>query len=184
MKWVPPPQILNALLWRSERGCAAVLAFPLAFPECARRPTLDGILNTMRRITGVIGGALVLLGFLGLIEATAIEALARWWFVPILMLPLGFALIWEAQITWPEDGSAYPWRTRLSGLIVGVAGVASAALPRGLLMAGLPDNWIADSIAMSAGGVVGVFVFTRLRRSVAQRIERRPDRDRMPTARG
>ena len=160
------------------------MAFPLAFPECARRPSLAGILNTMRRITGVIGAALVLLGFLGLIEATAIEALARWWFVPILMVPLGFALIWETQITWPEDGSAYPWRTRLSGLIVGVGGLASAATTRGLLMAGLPDNWIADSIAMTVGGVVGVFVYTRLRGPVVQRIERRPDRDPLPTARG
>jgi hypothetical protein len=167
-----------------EERYKAVLAGPLALPRAHVGRPLAGILDTMRRVTGVIGAALVLLGFLGLIEVTAVEALAHWWFVPILMVPLGFALIWEAQITWPEDGSTYPWRTRLSGLIVGVAGLASAALTRGLLMAGLPDNGIADSIAMSAGGVVGVFVYTRLRGSVAQRIERRRDRDRLPTARG
>jgi hypothetical protein len=128
---------------------------------------MAGMLISMRRITGVVGAALVVLGFLGLMGAASAEVLAPWWFVFILMVPIGFGLIWEAQITWPRDGSAYPWRNRLAGLIIGLVALASAAATRGVLMATLPDHWIADSLAMGAGGMVGLFVFRRLPRRKA-----------------
>ncbi|WP_344067170.1 hypothetical protein, partial [Terrabacter lapilli] len=119
----------------------------------------------MRRITGVTGVGLVVLGFVGFIVGSSIESLASPWLalLTLLMVPIGFVFIWEAQVVWPQDATPYPWRRRLAGLVVGLITLASAVVTRGVLAATLPNNWIAHGVAVLAGGLVGDFTFRRLR---------------------
>ncbi|WP_344949017.1 hypothetical protein [Terrabacter ginsenosidimutans] len=125
----------------------------------------------MRRITGVTGAALVVLGFVGFIVGSSVAFLAGPWLLvlTLLMVTIGFVFMWEAQVVWPQDATPYPWRRRLAGLGVGLVTLASAVVTRGVVAAGLPNTWIAHSIAMLAGGVVGDFTFRRLRDAVARR---------------
>lgn len=142
-----------------------------ASAKLPHRQCSAGSLFPMRRITGVAGAALVVLGFLGFIVGSSIPFLAGPWLMvlTLLMVPIGFVLIWEAQVAWPQDATPYPWRRRLAGLMVGLVALASAVVTRGVLAASLPNNWIAHSIAALAGGVVGDFAFRRLRGAVARR---------------
>jgi hypothetical protein len=124
----------------------------------------------MRRITGVTGAALVVLGFVGFIGGSFVESLADPW--PLLTLfavAFGFVLIREAQVVWPQDGTSYPWRRRLAGFTIGVAALASAFAARSLLAAALPNNWIGHGIALVAGVAVGDVVFRQLRDAYAHR---------------
>lgn len=149
------------------------------WPGLAKLPHkqgLAGILSAMRRITGVTGAALVVLGFVGFIVGSSIQALAGPWLIllTLLMITIGFVFIWEAQIVWPQDATPYPWRRRLAGLAVGLITLAAAVVTRGVLTATLPNNWIAHSIAVLAAGLVGDFTFRRLRDVVARRVQRTP----------
>ena len=148
-------------------------------PAASTRPprrTPAGILVVMRRITGATGAALVVLGFLGLTAAGSIGSSTGPWLalLALLLVTVGFVLLWEAQVVWPEGGTAYPWRRRLAGLTVGLATLASSVVTRVLLEANLPHGWIADTLAMLAGGAVGHAVFRRLRPAAARRIRSRP----------
>ena len=140
----------------------------------------------MRRITGVTGAALVVLGFLGFIEGSSMPSLAGPWLAlpTLLMVVIGFVLIWEAQIVWPQDANPYPWRRRLTGLAVGLVALASAVVTRAGLAASLPNNWITQSIALLAGVAAGDFVLRRLRGAVARRSvqlePRNPAEDKAP----
>jgi hypothetical protein len=136
----------------------------------------------MRRVTGAAGAALVVLGFLAFMSAGSMEQIPPWWVpVPFLVIAVGFGLMWEAQIAWPRDGSAYPWRRRLAGLLVVLAAFASAVATRVLLTASLPHHWVSEAIAQSVGVVVGLLVHRRLRDAVDQRLGRSGP-DHTPTA--
>lgn len=125
----------------------------------------------MRRFTAVAGAAVVVLAFVAFMLEGATESRVGSWLpiATLCLVPIGFVILWEAQIVWPEDGGAYPWRRRSAGLAVGLATVAAAAVTRGALATGLPDNWLAGTIATVAGFVVGDAVLRRLRRVVAHR---------------
>ena len=130
----------------------------------------------MRRVTGATGAALVLLGFLAFMAVGSIRSPAGPWLVMValLVVTVGFVLLWEAQVAWPEDGTAYPWRRRLAGLVVGLATLASAVVTRVLLQVGLPHSGVADTFAMLAGVAVGRAVFRRLRDAADRRLRSRP----------
>jgi len=148
----------------------------------AHNPTLAGILVSMRRITGAAGAALVVLGFLAFMSAGSMEQVPSWWVpLPVLVIAVGFGLMWEAQIAWPRDGSAYPWRRRLAGLLVALAAFASAVATRVLLSTSLPHHWVAESIAQGVGVLVGLLAHRRLRDAVDQRLGRSGS-DHTPTA--
>lgn len=118
------------------------------------------------------GAALVVLGFVGFIVGGSIESLAGGWLalLTLLMVTIGFVVMWEALIAWPDDGSPYAWRRRLTGLGVGVATVASAVLARVVLSAILPNTWIAHTIALLAGVVAGDFALRRLRKAFSRHL--------------
>ena len=134
----------------------------------------------MRRITGATGAALVVLGFLGFIAVGLIQSPAGPWLVllALLVVTVGFVLLWEAQVAWPEDGTAYPWRRRVAGLTVGLATLTSGVITRVLLQAGLPHGWIADTLAMLAGVAVGHAAFRRLRDAADRRLRSRAPGER------
>lgn len=130
----------------------------------------------MRRFTAAAGAALVVLAFVGFMVAISIEALAGSWLpiATLCLVPIGFVVMWEAQIVWPEDGGSYPWRRRVAGLTVGVATAAAAVVTRGALTMTLPHHWLASTIATAAGIVVGDAVLRRLRRVFTHRFGSSP----------
>lgn len=119
-----------------------------------------------------MGAALVLLGFTGFLAEGAVEPVAGPWLpvATLCLVPVGFVVMWEAQIVWPEDGTPYPWRRRLAWLTVGVATVSAAIVTRGLLAASLPDGRLAHLVATFAGFAAGDAVLRRLRRVFASRL--------------
>lgn len=125
----------------------------------------------MRRITGVTGAALVVLGFVGFIVGSSRESLAGPWLalLTLFAVAFGFVLIWEAQVAWPQDGTPYPWRRRLTGFTIGVAALASAFAARSLLVTAMPNSWVGHGIALVAGVAVGDVAFRRLRNAYACR---------------
>jgi hypothetical protein len=127
----------------------------------------------MRKIVGVVGAVLVVLGFVGWIFAISSERLATWWVVLplILLIPAGFVLLWEAQVAWPRDGSPYPWQRRLAGLLVFLVTFVVIVVVHALLRASLPDNWMADTLAQGFGISAGLLLFKQLRLLVSRRFD-------------
>ena len=134
---------------------------------------LNGTIFLMRKIVGVIGAVLVVLGFLGSIFAISDGRIRPWWIVLPLMLliPAGFVLLWEAQIAWPRDGSRYPWKRRSAGLLVVLVSFAVIVMVHTLLRTSLPNNWLADTLAQGAGVCAGALLFKQLRQLVSRRFD-------------
>ena len=130
------------------------------------------MLVAVRRLTGATGAALVVLGLVAFMGVSSLGTAAGAWgaLVTLLLVVIGFCLLWEAQVAWPQDGRAYPWRRRLGGLVVGLATLACGIITRVLLQASLPHSWVADTVAMLAGVAVGNAVFGRLRDLMADRL--------------
>jgi hypothetical protein len=141
-------------------------------PDPSPFTTLSGTIVTMRKIVGVVGACLVVLGFLGSILALSTERLATWWFLlpAVLAIPAGFVLLWEAQVTWPRDGSPYPWQRRGAGGLVALLTIVVVVTIHGALRATLPDNWMADTLAQVIGISVGLILFKRLRQLMSRRL--------------
>lgn len=163
----PAASTLAAVNGVSDHGLA-----PPAFAKWPHREPSDWHRACMRRFTGVMGAALVLLGFTGFLAEGAVESVAGSWLpvATLCLVPVGFVVMWEAQIVWPEDGAPYPWRRRLAGLTVGVATVAAAIVTRGVLATSLHDGWLAHLVATFAGVAAGDAVLRRLRRVFASRL--------------
>lgn len=122
-----------------------------------------------RRVVAVAGAAGVVLGFLCALvlvpllwntdwtAATTVAMVA----VPLLVVG-GFVLMWEALITWPDDGSRYPLRRRVRAaavvLVTSVVYLLITVALGGTLRAFLPRTWWGDTIAQWVAILVGVYV--------------------------
>lgn len=142
------------------------------FAKSTRLDTLTGTIFLMRKIVGVIGAVLVVLGFLGSIFAISDAPIPPWWIVlPLFLIPAGFVLLWEAQIAWPRDGSPYRWKRRSAGLLVVLVSFAVIVMVHALLRTSLPNNWLADTLAQGVGVCAGVLLFKQLRQLVSRRFD-------------
>jgi hypothetical protein len=90
-------------------------------------------------------------------EAAATAAMVM---VPVLVVG-GFVLMWEALVTWPDDGSPYPMRRRVrfaaAVLVIGVVYVPIFLL-HGALTSLLPHTWWGETIAQLVAIYVGIAV--------------------------
>ncbi len=81
----------------------------------------------------------------------------------MLLVPLGFVLMWESVVTVPEDDSPYPWRRRIQGAIAVLAAFGVVVLTHSLTADLLPHTWWVGLLVSGLLGWMGLEVFRRLR---------------------
>lgn len=122
-----------------------------------------------RRVVAVAGAASVVLGFLSALVLVPLLATGASWnagattsavAAPLLVVG-GFIVMWEALVTWPDDGSPYPLRRRVkfaaAVLVTGVV-YAPILLLHGALRSFLPHTWWGETIAQLVAIYVGIAV--------------------------
>jgi hypothetical protein len=123
----------------------------------------------MRRgVVAGVGAAVVLLGFLLLTGVELVGPGAA--VLGLLLVPVGFLLLWESLVTWPRDGTGYPWRRRVAGgggiLLGSVVVVGLHWSSRALF----PQNWLAATLTHTAAIAAVVLLFLWFRRHVIRRL--------------
>lgn len=137
-------------------------------------------IDRMRRgdVAGV-GAVVVVLGFLLLTGVEVVGPGAA--VLGLLLVPVGFLLLWESLVTWPRDGTGYPWRRRAAG---GAGMLLGLVVVVGLHWSGralFPENWLAATLTHTAAIAAGVHLFLWLRRHVIRRL---PDPTTAPSPNG
>lgn len=124
-----------------------------------------------RRAVVAAGCTSVVLGYLGLIAAADLmprDPSATTVAVGVglvVLIPLGFVLMFEGLVTWPADGSPYPWRRRVQGATAVLAAFGVVVLTTRVAGELLPhQGWVAVPVLGFASWMAGK-VFGRLRPS-------------------
>jgi hypothetical protein len=115
-----------------------------------------------------VGAAVVLLGFLLLMGVEVVGPAAA--VLGLLLVPVGFLLLWESLVTWPRDGTGYPWRRRVAGGVGILLGLAAITALQWGGRALFPQHWLAATLTHLAAIAVGVHLFLWFRRHVIRRL--------------
>ena len=122
-----------------------------------------------RSVVAVAGAAGVVLGFLCALVLVPLLAPGTSWTTaatvgavaaPLLVVG-GFIVMWEAQISWPDDGSPYPLRRRVrfaAAVLVACVVYVPILLLHGALRTFLPQTWWGETIAQLVAIYVGIAV--------------------------